>query len=245
MQNSYYGKLCAIFYDEVKQFAPQAEIDFYTSFMQQDGRVLEAMTGSGRLQIPLMQLGYQVDGVDCSPDMLARCVLRGKDLGLAPNLYQQYLDQLDTPYKYQTVVIAVGSFQLITTRTTALNALIKIREHMLPAGDLLFSIFDPSKAEPWSKRAVRLSGSKVLNLITRRELDLTNQIAQAYCSYELVAAGQVVQQEQELISVTWYSDLELEEILAQAGFKLIKIYDYFLPNSDNSRIVHAKLKWYT
>lgn len=242
MQNSYYGRLCAIFYDEVKQFAPKAEIDFYTSFMSLDGRVLEAMTGSGRLQIPLMQLGYVVDGVDCSPDMLARCVLRSQGLGLTPNLYQQYLDQLDTPYQYQTVVIAVGSFQLITERAAALKALIKIREHLLPTGDLLFSIFDPTRAESWSKRSVRLTGSRVLNLITRRELDVVNKLAQAYCSYELIIAGQVDQQEQELISVTWYSDIELEQLLDQAGLKLVKIYDYFQPNSDNSRIAHAKLK---
>jgi len=242
MQSSYYGKLCAIFYDEVKQFAPQAELDFYTSFMQPGGRVLEAMTGSGRLQIPIMQLGYQVDGVDCSPDMLARCVLRSKALGLVPNLYQQYLDHLDTPFKYQTVVIAVGSFQLITDCQAALNSLIKIREHMLPDADLLFSVFDPKLAEPWSKRVVRLSGSTVLNLITRKELDLEHKIAHAYCSYELVVAGQVEQQEQELISVTWYSDLELEQLLEQAGFKLMQIYDYFLPNSDGSKVVHAKIK---
>jgi ubiquinone/menaquinone biosynthesis C-methylase UbiE len=242
MKNSYYGKLCAIFYDEVKQFAPQDEINFYTSFMLPGGRILEAMAGSGRLQIPLMQLGYQVDGVDCSSDMLARCVLRSKIFGLVPSLYQQYLDQLDTPYKYQTVIIAVGSFQLITAREVALKSLIKIREHMLPTGDLLFSVFDPRLAEPWSKRTVRLSGSKVLNLITRREFEFANNLALAYCCYELVVAGQVEQQEQELISVTWYSDLELEQLLDRAGFKLVGISDYFLPNSDNSRIIHAKLK---
>lgn len=242
MKNSYYGSLCAIFYDEVKKFAPQPELDFYTSFMSKDGRVLEAMTGSGRLQIPLMQLGYAIDGVDCSSDMLARCVLRSAQLNLVPNLYQQYLDQLVTPFKYKTVVIAVGSFQLITTHQVALDSLVKIREHMLPDGDLLFSIFDPLQAEPWSKRSVRLSGSTILNLITRRIIDPERKIADAYCNYELVIAGQVEQQEQELISVTWYSDSELEQLLDSAGFKLVKIHAYPMPNSDNSRIVHAKIK---
>ncbi len=242
MKTSYYGSLCAIFYDEVKQFAPQPELDFYTSFMQTNGRVLEAMTGSGRLQIPLMRLGYQIDGVDCSKQMLERCVLRSEAFGLVPNLYQQYLDQLDTGHKYQTVIIAVGSFQLISDQQVALQALIKIGEHLLPNGDLLFSLFDPLKAEQWSKRRVRLSGSKILSLITRRDFDLVKKLAYAYCSYELVIAGQVEQQEQELITVTWYSDLEIKNLLQAAGFDLIKIYDYPIENQDSSRIIHAKLK---
>lgn len=241
--SSYYGNLCAIFYDIIKKFAPKPELDFYTSFMTKQGRVLEAMTGSGRLQIPLMQLGYQVDGVDCSSDMLARCVSRSKEFGLVPNLYQQYLDQLDLPYKYQTVIIAVGSFQLIHEYQLALAALIKIREHMLPAGDLLFSLFDPQISyEAWSKRIARLSNNTTLNLTTRREIDTQNKIADAYCAYELVVNGQVVQQEQELVTVTWYDQLSLINLLDQAGLKLVKVYDYPMPNNDGSCIVHAKIK---
>ena len=54
-----YGKLCALFYDATKKYAPESEILFYASFMKQDkDRILEAMSGSGRLQIPLLQRGF-------------------------------------------------------------------------------------------------------------------------------------------------------------------------------------------
>lgn len=238
-----YGNLCAIFYDATKKFAPSAELNFYTSFMRADGRVLEAMTGSGRLQIPLMQAGYAVDGVDCSNAMLERCRERSSGFGLVPNLYQQYLDQLALPFQYQTVIIAVGSFQLITDYQVALQSLIKIRQHMLSDGDLLFSIFDPCiSAEPWSKRVVRLDANNILNLIIRRDLDEAQKIANAYCSYELVKNGQVVQAEQELISVVRYSLLELTALLDAAGFELVRVYDYPLPHDDGSQVIHAKIK---
>jgi ubiquinone/menaquinone biosynthesis C-methylase UbiE len=241
--HSYYGNLCAIFYDATKKFASSAELNFYTSFMQPQGRVLEAMTGSGRLQIPLMQAGYMVDGVDCSLEMLERCKLRSASFGLVPSLYQQYLHQLDLPHKYQTVVIAVGSFQLITDYQVALTALIKIREHMLPDGDLLFSVFDPCvSAEPWSKRVVRLDAKTVLNLTTRRQFDIAQKTADAYCNYELLVNGQLAQAEQEMISIVRYSDCELNTLLDLAGFKIIKTHDYPLPSDDHSRIIQAKLK---
>lgn len=242
MNESYYGDLCAIFYDATKKFAPPAELNFYQSFMKPDGRVLEAMTGSGRLQIPLMQAGYLIDGVDCSPHMLERCKQRSAMFGLIPNLYQQFLEQLTLPYQYHTVIIAVGSFQLITDNKIALQALIKIRQHMLSDGDLLFSVFDPCiSAEPWSKRVVRLDNKTVLNLITRREFNTDQKIAHAYCNYELVISGQVTQTQHELISIVRYTGNELKELLALAGFKIVKIYDYPLPNQDGSHIIHAKL----
>lgn len=243
MNESYYGNLCAIFYDATKKFAPPAELNFYQSFMKPNGRVLEAMTGSGRLQIPLMRAGFLIDGVDCSPEMLERCRQRSVAFGLVPNLYQQYLEQLALPYQYQTVIIAVGSFQLITDAQVARQALIKIGQHLLPDGDLLFSVFDPCiSAEPWSKRVVRLDAKTVLNLTIRREFDVNQATADAYCNYELIVNGQVVQAQQELISVIRYSELELSSLLNLAGFKIVKIHDYPLPNDDNSRIIQAKLK---
>ena len=37
-----YGRLCSLFYDATKQYAPTAEVDFYAKFMRPGGRVLEA-----------------------------------------------------------------------------------------------------------------------------------------------------------------------------------------------------------
>ena len=243
MQEFSYGELCAIFYDATKKFAPQAELDFYTNFMQPNGKILEAMAGSGRLQIPLMQLGYSVDGVDSSAVMLRRCLERAAKLGLTPNVYQQLLQELDLPFQYQTAVIAVGSFQLITERKAALKALQKIRAHLLEDGNLLFSIFDPTlNFEEWSRREVRLGNNNTIKLTVHREINKNARLASAYCNYELLAARTCVQREEELIEVTWYSMAELQDLLDTAGFRLVQVYDYFLPNEDGSKVVHAKPK---
>ncbi|MDR3550047.1 MAG: class I SAM-dependent methyltransferase, partial [Candidatus Babeliales bacterium] len=69
-----YGDLCSLCYDLRLAYAEQSEVDFFASFIDKNpGRVLEAMSGSGRLLIPLAQRGYTIDGVDYSPAMLARC----------------------------------------------------------------------------------------------------------------------------------------------------------------------------
>jgi hypothetical protein len=239
----YYGKLCSIFYDITKKYASTVEVDFFSSFFKKSGRILEAMSGSGRLQIPLMKKGYVVDGVDSSLDMLDRCIERSGKFFLKPDLYQQSLDNFGISVKYQTVLIAIGSFQLIVDRQIALNSLKNIRAHMLDSADLLINIFVPNKENvSWVKRVARIDSNAVINLTTRRVIDEDQKIANGYCSYELIVNGKIKQKEQELIQVTWYSDDEFASLLNEAGFEILKIYDDPIPNTDESKIVHARLK---
>jgi SAM-dependent methyltransferase len=237
-----YGKLCSLFYDATKKYAPEQEVAFYASFMEQaQGRVLEAMSGSGRLQIPLLQLGYVVDGVDNSPIMLDRCRQRCTELQLTPELYEQSLEKLVLPYKYTTVTIAVGSFQLIVDRMFALQALKNIYAHMYKGGSLLIDIFVPDvTAEPRSTRTVHLDHRTAIRLTTRHVFDEQKKIADAFCFYELIVDGIVQQEENELIQVTWYTDEELVQMLKEASFDVVKIYDKVFRSTSPSRIVHAR-----
>lgn len=236
-----YGKLCSLFYDATKKYAPEKEVAFYASFMDKDkGRVLEAMSGSGRLLIPLLQRGYQVDGVDNSPIMLDRCRQRCAQLGISPELYEQSLENLSLPHTYSTVTIAVGSFQLITDRLAALQALKNIHAHMHLGGSLLIDIFVPDiSEEPASIRIARLDDHTIIRLTTRHVYHQQEKVADALCFYELIVDGHVQEREDELIQVTWYSDEEFAKLLADAGFELKKIYDESFRSSGPSRIAHA------
>ena len=173
-----YGKLCSMFYDATKKFATKRELDFYSSFMKKDeSRILEAMCGSGRILIPLMQRGYLVDGVDNSPTMLERCRQRCTQANLSTNLYEQSLENLDVPHKYTTVTIAVASFQLITDRNIALQALQKLHVHMHTHGDLLLDIFVPEINEEPSVRLVTLDEKSNIRLTVRYIFDLEKKHA--------------------------------------------------------------------
>ena len=242
MNSNMYGKLHSLFYDAVKTYAPEREVNFFTSFIQQNpGRVLEAMSGSGRLQIPLIQRGYIVDGVDNSQIMLDRCRERCAQLGLAPELYEQSLEELSLPHKYSTVTIAVGSFQLIVDREVALQSLKNLHAQMNEGSNLLIDIFVPDlEADPRSVRIVRISNNTMIRLTTRHVFYEQEKIADAFCLYELVVNGIVEEQEDELIQVTWYTDEEFAQLLKDAGFELIKIYEETFRTSGPSRIVHAR-----
>jgi cyclopropane fatty-acyl-phospholipid synthase-like methyltransferase len=239
-----YGNLCTLFYDATKGYAPERELNFYASFIERyPGRVLEAMSGSGRLQIPLVLRGYTVDGVDTSDTMLASCRARCAELCLKPELYNQPLQELALPHRYATVTIAVGSFQLIYDRIQALEALKKIHAHMHPTGsNLLIDIFTPDFAngEKHSTRIARLDNQRVIRLQTREIFDEHARIADAFCNYELIVNGVLEQHEHELIQVTWYTDQELKELFNASGFTIVAIHDEQFRASGPSRIVQAQ-----
>lgn len=238
-----YGSLCTLFYNATKTYAQTTECDFYASFIEQNpGRVLEAMSGSGRLQIPLMQRGYTVDGVDTSKAMLESCRNRCQQLNLAAELYQQSLQNLATPHQYATVTIAVGSFQLIFNKTEALQSLLRIRKHMQNQGsNLLIDLFIPEiNTEKHEVRLARINPQSIIRLTTRKEFYPAEMRADVFCNYELITYGVVEHSEHELMQITWYHDTEFEELLHQSGFSLFTIHEKQLRPSGPSRIVQAQ-----
>lgn len=238
-QSSVYGNLCSLFYDTTKKFAPKKEVDFYASFMTPAGRVLEAMSGSGRLQIPLMQRGFVVDGVDNSPIMLDRCRKRSFDLGLVPLLFEQSVENLLLPYTYHTVTIAIGSFQLIVDRAQALVALKNMRAHMCAGGNLLIELFTPEYTADVRTASARIDERSVIRLTARSVFDNTQRRVDGYCCYDLIIDGVVQCTENELIPVTWYTDAEFSALLGNAGFTVVRIYEESFRPGLLSRIVLA------
>ena len=79
-------------------FHPQENINdaaFYKKLIHEiDGAVLEIMCGSGRVIIPLLRQNIDIDGLDCSNEMLASCREQVLHEGLNCNLYEQYAQLL-------------------------------------------------------------------------------------------------------------------------------------------------------
>lgn len=239
--NPLYGKLASLYYDTKEQYATKTEVDFYASFIQQGHSVLEAMSGSGRLQIPLLQAGYNVVGIDNSPSMLARCRQRCQELKLNPVLYEQSLEDLKLDTTYDLCIIAMGSFQLIADATLALQALQKLRAHMHDEATLLFDIFVPSNTTD-TTRAVDVAFIDAHHAVicsTRYFFQKNKKRVDALCSYELIVDGRVHEKEDELMEFIWYDDHELAHLLNKSGFDVTCIHEQSFRSAGISRIVQA------
>src|SRR5215207_11046001 len=80
-QTWHYG-LVARWWAEFNE-ASEDELAFYSGFIEDSGQpALDAGCGTGRLLIPLLRAGFDIDGSDLSPDMLAHCREKAQRLGL-------------------------------------------------------------------------------------------------------------------------------------------------------------------
>jgi 2-polyprenyl-3-methyl-5-hydroxy-6-metoxy-1,4-benzoquinol methylase len=74
------------------------EAEYYRALVERSGQpALDLGCGNGRLLLPFLQAGLDVDGCDVSRDMLAVCQERAEREGIVPRLYAQAIHELDLP----------------------------------------------------------------------------------------------------------------------------------------------------
>ena len=105
--------------------------------MVEEGQpALDLACGTGRLLVPLLRAGLDVDGCDVSPDMIERCREQAEREGLAPALHAQAMHELDLPRRYRTILVC-GGFGLGARRDDDREALRRIYEHLETGGLLV------------------------------------------------------------------------------------------------------------
>jgi SAM-dependent methyltransferase len=221
---SFYSTLCTELYDFTKPvgYSLNGDIEYYQERLNNcGGRILEAVVGSGRVIIPLLEVGFKVDGIDYSPEMLDSCRKRCKERGLNPNLYQGSLQQFSLPYKYEAIIIPTGSFCLIENRGDSINALKCFYEHLNLGGRLIVDLalpYDWKTGEIHTSTFSLPSGDGITLENKSIEIDWLNQVTVSYLKYEKWSKGKLVQTELQRFTMRWYGIKEFRLLLESIGF---------------------------
>src|SRR5260370_31628698 len=87
---------------------------FYRDLIVRYGQpVLDVGCGTGRLLLDYLAQGIDIDGVDVSPEMLAICAEKERQLGLHPRLFEQTMQQIGLPSTSRTISVRSSSFPLL------------------------------------------------------------------------------------------------------------------------------------
>ena len=70
------------------------EIGYFQKYVERGQPALDVACGTGRLLIPYLRAGLDVDGCDVSPDMIALCREKAEREGLSPTLFVQPMHEL-------------------------------------------------------------------------------------------------------------------------------------------------------
>ena len=211
-----------------------ADRDFYLALIEQEGQpVLDVGCGTGRLLLDYLDQGLDVDGVDNSPEMLDLCRQKGAAQGLAPRLYEQFVEALDLPRRYRTILVPSSSLQLLLEPETVQAAMARLYEHLLPGGILAASFMtlwqpgDPLESE-WEKAVEREDGALVRRSAHSRYEPETGY-EHTEDLYQIIVDGRVVAEEQHRRSPATrsYTQAQARSLFTRAGFEEVSLFSEF------------------
>lgn len=219
------------------------EISYYRTLIERYGQpALDAGCGTGRLLLPYLRAGLDVDGCDISADMLALCREKAEGEGFSPRLYPQAMHNLDLPRTYQTIY-ACGVFGIGSTRQQDALALRRFYEHLDLGGVLvldhemaygggswhwpLWLTENRQQLDPnfWTEgqRELAPDGSEFMLRSRIADLDPLDQVLTLQMRAERWQDEQLVGDEERTLTQNIYFKHELLMMLKQAGFDEVTI----------------------
>lgn len=227
------------------------DIDFFVNETRKtSGEVLELMSGSGRVSIPLLEAGINLTCVDISVNLNAIFKIKLEQKGLQAKIYQMDVCELEIPKKFAMIIIPFHSFAHIVSPDDQRKALHRIYQHLLPSGTFICTLRNPTVRQCDIDGQLNLAYT--YPLVEQRgkllwwwleEFDPSDhQVVHAYEFFEVYDAEGVMRSKRMMeLNFRLSPKDEFEDLLKSTGFCIKSIYgDYayneFDPESSPSMV---------
>jgi SAM-dependent methyltransferase len=193
-------------------------------------RVLDLGCGTGRHSVAMAERGYDVVGVDRSPEMLARARERG---GSA--LFQQGdITSFNLGERFDAVLIMFAVLGYMTDNAALKGALAVARHHVSADGLLVADVwYGPAVlAQRPSERVKVIDTPGGGQLIRAASSQLDSRRNMCRVDYHLwrLEDGKLLAEAREQHQMRYFFEPELQAFLADAGFDLLRVGGF--PNLD-------------
>ncbi|MFQ5647991.1 MAG: class I SAM-dependent methyltransferase [Candidatus Aenigmatarchaeota archaeon] len=198
------------------------------------GPVLELGCGTGRILLELAKAGFEVSGIDNSPDMLA--VLK-KNLKKLPKGAQEEIKVKEADMRnfsldrmFRTVIIPFSSFQHLLNIKEQEACLQSIKRHLLPEGALIIDVFNPDLSRP--ERMLRhdttvKDAGRTISKFSTQTFNKTLQTTNAHFFIDITEKAGAVKRITTDFKLKYFFHKELRQLLEKNGFRVIETYgDY-------------------
>lgn len=234
---------------------------YYGAAIERFGQpALDLGCGTGRILLPLLAAGYDVEGIDISADMLEVAGRAGAAQGLTPPLHAQAFHELDLPRRFATIY-SVDSVGIGASRPQDLEAFRRVFRHLEPGGGFVFSYdvpwasLDETDWAVWlprrrtgyprdwpasPERRTTSDGDELELLMRSVHFDPLLQRRSIEVKARRLRDGTVMEEDQRTIRLSLYFPQELLLMLEVAGFSDVTMeggYTGALATSDDETLV--------
>lgn len=239
-------------YDLVLRDIPYG-LDFYAALAREaNGPVLDIACGTGRILLPCLQAGVDIEGLDLFEPMLATLRAKAAALNLTPRLHRADMSNFSLTRRYRLIMIPFNAFIHNMTQETQIRCLQLCREHLLPGGKLAFDTFFPSLAIIGTPQDTRVLEGELahpqtglpMRMYDTRRFDRVAQVQYSLNELELVAAdGSIERVHRSQVSSRYIYKHEMELLLRASRFARWEIHGGFdgrpLTQEDDAMVVTA------
>ena len=187
--------------------------------------VLDLACGTGSLTYELAQRGYEMIGVDLSPEMLSEASEKCQDVeGVPPIFLCQSMDKLDLYGTIDACVCCLDSVNYVTDKRKLKKAFQRVHLFMMPGGMFIFDVNTVEKLRGLDGQ-VFLDETEDAYCVWRAEYNKRSQICSYFMDiFQLDEESGLWERGEELHEERAYTVEELTQYLQEAGFRDIKVY---------------------
>jgi len=210
-----------------------SELKLMAGFLKKHpGPALEIGAGSGRLMFPLVQMGYELEGLELSRDMLKLAEARAAKLNVAAVIHEGDMATWRSGRKFSALLAPAFTLQLAADPEAVLCHWHTLIENH---GGLYLTVFMPYAElledlpeNEWYEdhRATFKDGQEGL-LTTRHRLDREKQLVHREHRYQI--SGPPPMSYDSAQTIRWFEHPELLELLANCGFRSEHLFLDFNP----------------
>ncbi len=212
------------------------DVEFFLKEAKEtSGEVLELMSGTGRLSIPLIEADVRLTCVDNSPEMLAILEKKLKKRTLCASVYEMDVCKLSLNKEFGLIIIPFHSFSEILDPSDQRAALSAAYEHLAKNGRFICTLRNPRVRLKSVDGQIRLIGEyshdKIKGTLLVWSLGNYNansnivnglQLYEEYDTHGVMLSKRVLE-----IQFYMHQKDEFEDLATSAGFEVAALYgDY-------------------
>jgi hypothetical protein len=166
--------------------------------------------------------------------MLGICKQKADEIGITANLYNQYMETLELPRQYRTILVPSSSLQLIIEPSLVDQALKRLIDHLLPGGVVAASIMalwkegQPLESE-WEKTAMRERDGVKFRRVSKSRYDPEAEYEHTEDLYQMIVDDKVVSEEtlRRSPATRSYNQAQAKALFERTGFRNVHLYSKF------------------
>ena len=199
------------------------------------GEVLELMSGTGRVSIPLIKAGVKLTCVDASAEMLAILQTKLKDQNLCASVHHMDVRTLDLGKTFDLIIIPFHSFAELPTASDQRKTLTAIQQHLTAGGRFICTLHNPrtrlkrvdGQLRLWGNYA-RENGAGTLLFWGLENFDSDHRSVNGLELFEEYSPAGILQSKRMIeLHYRVVEKREFEELFATAGLEREALYgDY-------------------